>query len=108
MNLEHVPQNTVRFVNPHFVCCDKFWLPWTDIDGKLCTGPYSALEGREIDSSKPFLAHFYTKTKEEWRKRRGPEHIRADCAQYVTEDWFDRENHNEKQFTLLAERQKGN
>lgn len=45
---------------------------------------------------------------EEWRKQRGPEHMRADCAQYVTEDWFDRENHNEKQFTLLAERQKGN
>lgn len=93
----------VYFVNQHFVCADNAWVGWQDIFGAKNIGPYNNFEGKAIDRDLPFLAHYYTKTLEEWRKRRGPAHMRADCAQYVTEDWFAKENHNEVECTWLAD-----
>lgn len=106
--------NRIFFVNPHFACVQTgalashgvggVWLPWTDIFGNPSNGPYNKFEGQTIDNSRPFLAHYYTKTLTEWRKRRGPEHMRADCHEYVTEYWFHKENHNEKECRLLHDR----
>ena len=100
--------NNLFYVNPHFICASVngtgIWLPWLDIFGCTGHGQYNKFEGREIDPSRPFIAHYYTKTLTEWRKRRGPEHMRADRHQYITEDWFARENHNEKECRLLHDR----
>ena len=102
--------NSIFFVNPHFACVggiggqNALWLPWLDIFSKPMNGPYNAFEGKELDPTRPFIAHFYTKTMTEWRQRRGPAHMRADCHEYVTEDWFERENHNNVECRLLLER----
>lgn len=107
VNLRTLAANRVVFINPHFACVTLrgklAWVPWMDIFEKPMTGPYDNFEGRPLDSGRPFIAHFYVKTLDEWRKRRGPQHMRADCRQFVSEDWFHKENHNEVECLLLKE-----
>lgn len=109
VNLELLTQlgQQACWCNPHFASIPTRWLPSIDANlDKMFNGPYNKLwEGSQISKDTPFIAHYYTKTIEEWRKRRGPEHLRADCKQFVTEDWFYKENHNEVECTWLADQQ---
>lgn len=108
VNLKLMSENgqQVCWCNPHFASISTQWLPSIDANlDKMFNGPYNKLwAGACISKDAPFIAHYYTKTKEEWCKRRGPEHMRADCAQFVGEEWFEKENHNEVECTRLAEK----
>ena len=60
------------------------------------------LEGRPVKQSDPFIAHYFTKTKEEWAERRSLP--RPDNNQLRDPTEFDNEDHNEVECDWLARR----
>lgn len=92
------------WVNPHFACVGFHWLP--SLHYPLMVGmigpTVKQIEGTPVDKDKPYIAHYFTKTRAEWAERRGLP--RPDNNQLRDPKEFDEENHNEIEWPYMAMR----
>ena len=66
VNLENTKDNQPMFVNPHFALN----IQTKSVDGRTITGPYDFASETRLNDASPWLAHFFTKTHEEWELKR--------------------------------------
>lgn len=96
------------WLNPHFArATDGRRLGWLSSihypTKEVMKGPTRKdLEGQPVKNTDPFIAHYFTKTKEEWAERRSLP--RPDNNQLRDPTEFDNEDHNEVECAWLARR----
>lgn len=66
VNLENTKNKQVLFVNPHFL----LGAVTKSVDGRIIEGPYDFASETRLNDASPWLAHFFTKTPEEWELKR--------------------------------------
>ena len=91
------------WLHPHFVCTPTLRLPSLHFPSeKLMSGPENLeYSGKPVTKDMPYVAHYFTKTKKEWDERRSIP--RPDIGKRRDESEFYKDNHNEVEWTQLAE-----
>ena len=77
LNLKRLLTNHMQVfcVNPHFFIHNiyeptSFKFQAKSVDGRPISGPFDMEAESHLDDDSPWLAHFFTKTPEEWKKKR--------------------------------------
>lgn len=93
------------FVNPHFA----IGITTKSIDGRTIDGPFDMAVETRLNDSSPYIAHFFTKTPEEWKKKR--EQGRIDVPEgspllFREDSEFQKHDLNEVEDTSLKDKMK--
>ena len=66
LNLQNTMNKNPIFVNPHFALN----ITTRSVDGRVVSGPFDMASETRLNDDSPWLAHFFCKTPEEWKRKR--------------------------------------
>ena len=106
VNLQNSKPKYPLFANPHWA----FGIVTKSIDGRVVNGPYDLASETRLNDASPWIAHFFCKTPEEWKKKQ--ERGRVDVPPgspeiYRKDNEFEEHDLNDVEDTSLIDKYNG-